>query len=139
MDKRSHPPQFVPAQPGWLALFEDATDGRAPVRAEPVIAWRFGGCDGSDFAHGQAIVGASPWLEKADKEDAQHYFALVREEQLEPDFLAELKANKIHRRDDVMRQAERCRRDRSVGHESWVRERRAFRVHAREVSPLRIF
>lgn len=139
MDKRSHAPQFVPAQPGWLALFEDEEHGTASVHAEPVIAWRFGGTDGSDFAHGQAIVGASPWLEKADKEDVQHYFALVREEQLEPEFLAELKKNKIHRKDDVMRQAASCRRHRTVGHESWVRERRAFRSHARDASPLRIF
>ena len=114
-------------------------DGVPSVRAEPVIAWRFGGADGSDFSHGQAIVGASPWLEKADKEDAQHYFSLVREEQLEPEFLAELKAAKIHRRSEVMEQAASCRRHRAVGHESWVRERRSPRFHARDASPMRIF
>ena len=138
MDKRSHPPQFIPAHPGWLALFEDDVDGHVVIRAEPVIAWRFGGSD-DDHAHGQAVVGASPWLEKADKEDAQHYFALVREEQLEPEFLAELKANNVHRRRDILEEAQQARRDRAVGHESWVRERRSQRGHSKETNPLRIF
>lgn len=139
MEKRSHPPQFVPAHPGWLALFEDDVEGQLVVRAEPVIAWRFGGVDNSEHAHGQAIVGASPWLEKADKEDAQHYFALVREEQLEPEFLAELKANNVHRRRDVLKEAENSRLERAKGHDSWKRERRTQRSHSKETAPLRIF
>ena len=138
MDKPP-PPQFVPAHPGWLALFEEDIDGKLVVRAEPVIAWRFGGAEDTEHAHGQAIIGASPWLEKADKEDAQHYFALVREEQLEPEFLAELKANNVHRRRDVLQEADRSRHERAVGHESWVRERRAQRSHVKETGPLKIF
>ena len=30
---------FIPAQPGWLALFEDTDGDEVVIHAEPVVAW----------------------------------------------------------------------------------------------------
>lgn len=140
MEKQSLAPTFVPAPPGWLALFEVEIDGALTVRAEPVIAWRLGGTSGVDTFHGRAVVGASPWLEKADPEDSDHYFALVREAQLEPAFLAELQRNGAHSRQEILAAAARNRDQRDAGHDSWVRDRRYHRAaRAPGADPIRLF
>jgi hypothetical protein len=128
---------FVPAEPGWLALFEHEVDGQLVVRAEPVIAWCFGprDPDAPDVSFGRAVVGARPWLEKADVEETSHFFALVREEQLDADFLAELRQGAKHSREEILAAARRNRDDRQQGHPSWLRERRSHRGEWQEPPP----
>jgi hypothetical protein len=88
--------QFVPAEKGWLALFEYVTQEGLAIRADPVIAWCLGAQDVDDRHHvvsfGQAVIGASPWMDKTDTERSTHFFALVREEQLDPNFVDEIKS-----------------------------------------------
>jgi hypothetical protein len=114
--------QFVPAGPGWIALFEHQSDGELVVHAEPVIAWCLGAENGGAhrFSFGRAVIGANPWIEKADDEDAKHFFALVREEQLEPEFLTELNKAGVRSRESIIEQARRSQSERA-GHTSWVR------------------
>ena len=134
--------QFIPAEKGWLALFEETTDEGIKVHADPVIAWCLGAQDVDDGHHvvsfGQAVVGASPWLEKAEAEQSAHFFALVREDQLDQDFLDEIKVSSRHSREDIMIQAKQNQVDQLQGHASWLRNRRAGREKT-SVSPLRLF
>ena len=120
--------QFVPAKEGWLALFEEVTPVGIEIHAEPVIAWSLGSRPSDDPIGsgpvGQAVVGAGPWLDKADREEVTHFFALVREEQLEPEFLAELQRNSHRSRESIMVLAELNRIERGQGHASWMRDRR---------------
>ena len=34
--------QFIPAENGWLALFEESTEAGIRIHADPVIAWCLG-------------------------------------------------------------------------------------------------
>jgi len=123
--------QFIPAKEGWLALFEAVTpSGVIEVRAEPVIAWCLGARSPDDpvgaVSMGQAVVGAGPWVDKADPEEVTHFFALVREDQLEADFLEELRENTRRDRKYIMALAEQNREERRKGHASWIRDRRTM-------------
>jgi hypothetical protein len=135
--------QFIPAEKGWLALFEESTGEGVKIHADPVIAWCLGAQDLDDGHHvvsfGQAVIGASPWLEKADAEQSTHFFALVREEQLDQDFLDELKVSSRHSREDIMIQAKENQAGRSQGHASWRRQRRGEKSEKISLSPLRLF
>lgn len=138
--------QFIPAQPGWLALFEDATEGGdLEIHAEPVIAWCLGAqeLDGETsrrvVSFGQAVIGAGPWVDKADAETASHFFALVREEQLDADFLAEIRQRGHHSREELMQRARANQEELAQGHSSWRHERRAQRATKPAVPPTRIF
>ena len=124
--------QFVPADRGWLALFEYEEDGELVVHAEPVIAWCLGAENGSShrYSFGKAVVGANPWINKADPEDAGHLFAIVREEQLEPEFLKELTETASRSRASILEQARKSQADRRAGHASWVRNRQRHHTHA---------
>jgi hypothetical protein len=128
MDERCM--QFIPAQPGWLALFEESTPEGTAIHAEPVIAWCLGARSPGDHvgpvSFGQAVVGAGPWVDKADPEQVTHFFALVREEQLEPELLAELRRSARHSREHILSLAERNREERRQGHASWIRDRRTM-------------
>ena len=101
--------QFIPAEKGWLALFEESTSEGVKIHADPVIAWCLGAQDIDNGHHiasfGQAVIGASPWLEKADAEQSTHFFALVREypqfadpEQVSPDEFDPSKLSPIEQR-----------------------------------------
>ena len=135
--------QFIPAERGWLALFEGMTEEGIKIHADPVIAWCLGAQDTNDSHHvvpfGQAVVGASPWLEKADDEHSAHFFALVREEQLDPDFVAELKGSCLRSREEIMIRAKQNQGERVAGHASWRRQRRGERNGKPAVAPLRLF
>jgi hypothetical protein len=135
--------QFIPAEKGWLALFEESTNEGIKIHADPVIAWCLGAQDTDDGHHvvsfGQAVVGASPWLDKADHEQSTRFFALVREEQLDEDFVQELKVSARHSREDILLQAKNNQADRLQGHASWVRQRRGEKAEKAPLSPLRLF
>ncbi len=135
--------QFIPAERGWLALFEEALDQGTRIHAAPVIAWCLGAQDFDDGHHmvsfGQAVIGASPWLEKADTEQSNHYFALVREEQLDDDFVDELRVSARHSKEDMLILAKENQVERRQGHVSWRRQRRGGKVEKNLLSPVRIF
>ena len=132
--------QFIPAETGWLALFEEVLDTGNRIHAAPVVAWCLGAKDLDDGHHvvsfGQAVIGASPWLEKADPEQATHFFALVREEQLDDDFVDELKVTARHSREDLLIMAKQNHVSRGQGHASWRRHRR---IEKSAPAPARIF
>jgi hypothetical protein len=135
--------QFIPAQPGWLALFEDSTDEGVAIHAEPVLAWCLGAGEAGDghrlVSFGQAVIGAGPWIDKAEKEKAARFFALVREEQLDADVVAEL-AGKAHlSREDLLERALENHESRQEGHRSWVHDRRSQRAMKFPAPTLRIF
>ena len=134
--------QFIQAQPGWLALFEEENGDEVEIHAEPVIAWCLG-ADEPEIGHhvvsyGQAVIGAGPWLEKADTESSTHFFALVREEQLDPELLEELAGKSHHSREDLIAGAIKNREERAQGHHSWVHDRRSQRMTKKPPSPTRI-
>jgi len=135
--------QFIPAEPGWLALFEDASEEGIRIHADPVIAWCLGAQEMDDGHHmlsfGQAVIGASPWMEKADNESSTHFFALVREEQLDPDFVDEIKRKSSHSREDILIQAEKNHMERLQGHAAWRRQHRTEKNHKGPPAPMRIF
>lgn len=135
--------QFIPAEKGWLALFEESTADGIKIHADPVIAWCLGAQDQDDGHHvvamGQAVVGASPWLDKADVEQSTHFFALVREEQLDPDFVIEIKSAARHSREQILLQAKENQAKRMQGHASWRRQRRGDKIERTAISPLRVF
>jgi len=134
--------QFIPAESGWLALFEDASAEGTKIHASPVIAWCLGAQDFDDGHHvlsfGQAVVGSSPWIDKADTEQTTHFFALVREEQLDRDFLDELKVASRHSREDLLVLAKQNQVVRRQGDMSWRRHRRG-RSEKISISPVRLF
>jgi hypothetical protein len=135
--------QFIPAEKGWLALFEETTEEGIRIHADPVIAWCLG-ARASDQTHtmvsyGQAVIGAGPWLEKADPELATHFFAIVREDQLDPDFVDDLKRSSRHSREDILEQAKENSLARLQGHGAWLRQRRGDKSQKQAVEPLRIF
>ncbi len=135
--------QFIPAEKGWLALFEESTEEGIRIHADPVIAWCLG-AQTTDQGHsvvsyGQAVIGAGPWLEKAEPELATHFFALVREEQLDPDFAEELKQSARHSREDILEQAQDNMQTRLQGHATWLRQRRGDKSQKPPVAPIRIF
>jgi hypothetical protein len=135
--------QFIPAEKGWLALFEESTEEGIRIHADPVIAWCLGAQDLDDGHHivsfGQAVIGASPWLEKADFEQSNHFFALVREEQLDADFVDELRISARHSREEILLQAKTNQVGRGQGHASWRRQRRGQKGGKGTLSPLRLF
>jgi hypothetical protein len=135
--------QFIPAEKGWLALFEETTSEGTQIHADPVIAWCLGAQDLDGGHHivsfGQAVIGASPWLEKADTEQSTHFFALVREDQLDRDFLDELKVSSRHSREDILIQAKENQALRHQGHASWRRQRRGEKNEKTSIAPLRLF
>jgi hypothetical protein len=135
--------QFIPAERGWLALFEEASDEGTRIHAGPVIAWCLGAQDLDDGHHvmsmGQAVIGASPWLEKAEVEQSTHFFALVREEQLDADFVDELNVVSRLSREDIMIQAKENQVVRKQGHASWRRQRRGEKNDKNASTPLRLF
>jgi len=135
--------QFIPAEKGWLALFEDVSEEGVRIHADPVIAWCLGAQDVDDGHHlvsyGQAVIGASPWMDKADTEESTHFFALVREEQLDPDFVDEIKSASHHSREDILIQAKKNHADRLQGHASWLRQHRTDKSQKNSLTPLRIF
>jgi hypothetical protein len=135
--------QFIPAEKGWLALFSEWTEAGVKIHADPVIAWCLGAEDTDEGHHvrpfGQAVIGASPWMDKADSEDSTHFFALVREEQLDPSFAAEIKMHARHSRDEILELAKMNREKWKEGHASWVRQHRADMRQKPPVAPLRIF
>lgn len=135
--------QFVPADKGWLALFEETTEDGIRIHADPVIAWCLGAQDLDNGHHvasfGQAVIAASPWLEKTDTEQSTHFFALVREEQLDADFVAELKIASRRSREDILIRAKENQEGRQQGHASWRRQRRVARIEKSSLSPLRLF
>ena len=135
--------QFIPAERGWLALFEEASDEGTKIHADPVIAWCLGAQDVDGGHHiasfGQAVIGASPWLDKADVEQSTHFFALVREEQLDADFIDEMKVSSRHSREDIMILAKENQAGRKQGHASWRRQRRGEKNEKSSLAPLRLF
>jgi hypothetical protein len=135
--------QFIPAETGWLALFEEVMDTGNKIHAAPVIAWCLGAEDLDDGHHvvsfGQAVIGASPWLEKADREQASHFFALVREDQLDADFVDELKVTARHSREDLLIMAKENQATRAEGHASWRRHRRVEKADKSALAPARLF
>ncbi len=135
--------QFIPAERGWLALFEETSNEGTRIHAGPVIAWCLGAQDLDDGHHvmsfGQAVIGASPWLDKAELEQTTHFFALVREEQLDADFVDELKVASRHSREDIMIQAKENQVVRKQGHASWRRQRRGEKNEKGVLAPLRLF
>lgn len=135
--------QFIPAEEGWLALFEDSTEEGVRIHADPVIAWCLGASEADDGHHvvsfGQAVIGASPWLDKAEQEQSTHFFALVREEQLDPDFVAEIKQASRHSREEILGWAKRNHDERLQGHAAWRREHRNEKSHRPPPTPFRIF
>lgn len=135
--------QFIPAERGWLALFEEASDEGTRIHASPVIAWCLGAQDFDEGHHvvsyGQAVIGASPWLEKADSEQVSHFFALVREDQLDDDFVDELKLSARHSREDMLILAKENQINRNQGHASWRRQRRGDKADKGLLSPVRLF
>jgi hypothetical protein len=135
--------QFIPAEKGWLALFEDVSEEEVTIHADPVIAWCLGAQDVDDGHHvvsfGQAVIGASPWLDKADAEQSTHFFALVREEQLDPDFIAEIKRASSHSREDILREARKNHAERLQGHATWRRQHRTEKSQKAPLAPIRIF
>lgn len=135
--------QFIPAAPGWLALFEDVSEEGIRIHADPVIAWCLGAqeMDGGHhmLSFGQAVIGASPWMEKADNESSTHFFALVREEQLDPDFVDEIKRMSSHSREDILIQAEKNHAERLQGHATWRRQHRTEKNRKGPPVPVRIF
>jgi hypothetical protein len=135
--------QFIPAEKGWLALFEEVTEEGVKIHADPVIAWCLGAQETDDGHHvhsfGQAVIGASPWMEKADSEESTHFFALVREEQLDSDLLAEIKMRARHSREDILNQAKANREQRVQGHASWLRQHRTDMRQKPPIAPLKIF
>ena len=140
MDKPLSNSHYVRAEPGWLALFEDRVDGELLIRAEPVIAWHFANGNAAEQEHagrGRAIVGVQPWLEKDAHEDELHCFALVREEQLEPSFVAELKSSGHRSREEILDAARSSQEQRLKGHDSWKRERRR-RSHTKGTGVVRV-
>ena len=123
---------FIPAEKGWLALFEEMTEDGLRIHADPVVAWRLApherGPDGRQpLTYGQAVVGASPWLEKAESEHSAQFFALVREDQLDPEFAAELKASSQRSKAELFEKALNNHASRNEGHASWRRQRRGGR------------
>jgi hypothetical protein len=135
--------QFISAEKGWLALFEEMTEEGITIHADPVIAWCLGAQELDSGHHvvsfGQAVIGASPWMDKADDEQSTHFFTLVREEQLDPDFVVEIKRASSHSREDILRQAEKNHADRLQGHASWRRQHRTEKNGRFPLAPLRIF
>lgn len=135
--------QFIPAQPGWLALFEEAGEDGVAIHAEPVVAWSLEASDDSAAHHavsfGQAVIGAGPWIDKADHEKTARFFALVREEQLEDDFAHELAEKSRHSRAELMARAEENHEARKQGHAAWVHDRRSHRGERKSVSPTKLF
>jgi len=135
--------QFVPAEKGWLALFEDVSDEGVRIYADPVIAWCFGPQDvdrGHHFVSvGQAVIGASTSMEDGDNEHPSHFFALIREEQLDPDFVDEIKRASRFSREDVIRRAKKNHEDRLQGHASWRRQHRNEKYQKPPSAPTRIF
>ncbi len=122
--------QFIPAQEGWLALFEETTLNGVEIHAEPVIAWCLAARPASEsmgsVAFGQAVVGAGPWVEKGDPEEVTHFFALVREDQLDEDLREDLRRNARRSRESILAMAEQNRVLRGQGHTSWMRDRRTM-------------
>lgn len=139
MDKQI---QFIPAEPGWLALFEEGNGEETDIHAEPVIAWCLGTGDSATGDHvvafGQAVIGAGPWIEKAGSERASHFFALVREEQLDDELRAELVRKSRRPREALLEAAKAHREELAQGHTSWVHERRRQRTDKRPPAPTRI-
>jgi hypothetical protein len=135
--------QFVPAEKGWLALFEETTGQGVKIHASPVVAWCLGAREMDDGHHvvsfGQAVVGASPWLEKADVEHSAHFFALMREEQLDADLVDELRISARHSREDIEALAKDNQVVRKQGHSTWRRLRRVERTEKSYGSAVRIF
>jgi hypothetical protein len=135
--------QFIPAEKGWLALFEESTEAGVRIHADPVIAWCLGAQDVDDGHHvvafGQAVIGASPWMDKAENEEATHFFALVREEQLDSDFVAEIKRHAHRSREDILDQAERNREQRLQGHATWRRQHRTTKSQRSPLAQFKIF
>jgi len=122
--------QFIPAQEGWLALFEETTPEGVEIHAEPVIAWclsaRSAAASMGSVAFGQAVVGAGPWVDKADPEEVTHFFALVREDQLDEELREDLRRNARRSRESILAMAEQNRALRGQGHASWMRDRRTM-------------
>ncbi len=137
------PKQFIPAQPGWLALFEEGADGEVEIHAETVIAWCLEADEASTGQHvvssGSAVIGAGPWIDKADSEKTARFFALVREEQLDREFVEELATKAHHSREELMKRALKNHEERKQGHASWVHERRSHRADRNRIPPARIF
>lgn len=135
--------QIISAQPGWIALFEKVSEAGVEIHAEPVVAWCLEADDPAVGHHvvsfGRAVIGAGPWIEKADSERTAHFFALVREEQLDRDFIEELGAKAHHSREELMARALQNHEARRQGHASWVHERRSQRGDRSPVSPTKIF
>jgi hypothetical protein len=90
-------------------------------------------------SYGQAVVGASPWMEKLDSEETKHFFALVREEQLGANFVAEIRSASRHSREDVLIQAKKNHADRLHGHAAWLRQHRTEKSQKHGLTPLQIF
>jgi len=135
--------QFVPAEKGWLALFEETTDDGIQIHADPVIAWCLGAQDLDEGHHvasfGQAVIAASPWLEKTDTEQSTHFFALVREDQLDPDFVEEITRVSSHSREDILILAKKNHAERLQGHATWRRQHRNEKSQKPPLAPVRIF
>jgi hypothetical protein len=129
MEKVLSHAQYIRAESGWLALFEDRSEDELVVRAEPVIAWCLtnGGPDTDHEARSRAVIAAQPWLDRAPHEDQLHCFAVVREDQLEPSFVAELKASNRCSREEIL----------EAGRESQDR-RRTHRSHSHSSGVLRV-
>ena len=135
--------QFIPAEKGWLALFGEWTEEGVKIHADPVIAWCLGAQETEDgrqvHSFGQAVIGASPWMDKADKEDSTHFFALVREEQLDSDFVDEIKLRARHSREEILSLAKKNHEQWQQGHTSWLRQHRTEMRDKPPIAPLRLF
>jgi hypothetical protein len=67
------------------------------------------------------------------------WLALVREGQLDPNFVDENNCVASHSREDTLHQAEKNHADRLQGHETWRRQHRTERSEKAAIVPIRIF
>ena len=135
--------QFIPAQAGWLALFEEVHGDDVEIHAEPVVAWCLDtdeeGAEHRVVSFGRAVIGAAPWIDAGDSEKSARLFAVVREEQLDREMLEELAAKARHSKGELLERAVAHNEARRQGHASWVHERRTHRQERSRISPARIF
>ncbi|GEM_PF-3069003 len=134
---------FIPAQPGWLALFEETEGDEVVIHSEPVVAWSLEEDDDAAAHHavsyGHAVIGAGPWIHGADGEKSARLFALVRESQLEPDFTQELAERARYTREELLARAAEHNESRRQGHASWMHERRSHRGDRVRSAPSQLF
>jgi len=67
------------------------------------------------------------------------WLALVRKEQLDADFIAEIKRASSHSREDILCQARKNHAERLQGHATWRRQHRTEKSQKAPFAPRRFF